>query len=100
MLAVQGRHILCEALAIEPPCPETMLGSMATVPLAPAPQASPSPVEKTDPLQARLLDEFGIEVPILRWGEPAKRWVRISAHAYNDVGQYAYLAAALKSLAG
>ena len=96
MLAVQGREILCEALAVPPPCPETMMGSMATIPLPPA----PLPVDKTDPLQARLLDEFRIEVPILRWGEPARRWVRISAHAYNAVGQYRYLATALKSLMG
>ena len=69
VLAVQGREILCEALAVPPPCPDTMMGSMATIPLPPA----PLPVDKTDPLQARLLDEFGIEVPILRWGEPARR---------------------------
>jgi isopenicillin-N epimerase len=99
-LAVQGREILCEALAVRPPCPDTMIGSMATIPLPPALSTPPLPADKTDPLPARLLDQFGIEVPILRWGEPARPWVRISAYAYNTVAQYRYLAAALKSPVG
>lgn len=98
VLAVQARQKLCERFSVEPPCPETMLGSMATIPLPPSLQLPPK-VARTDPLQARLLDEFGIEVPVVHWGDPAKRHIRISAHAYNALGQYVYLASALNAMA-
>ena len=98
-LAIEARRILCESLGVQPPCPETMLGSMATIPL-PSRLQTPAPVaETTDPLQSKLLEEYAIEVPIVRWGEPETRWFRISAQGYNSIDQYAYLAAALKKLA-
>ena len=49
-----------------------------------------------DPLQARLFDGWGIEVPILRWPAPPRRLVRISAQLYNRAEQYARLADALR----
>ncbi|HVM60332.1 MAG TPA: aminotransferase class V-fold PLP-dependent enzyme [Verrucomicrobiae bacterium] len=98
-LAVEARRILCETLGIDPSCPEGMLGSMATI-LLPEPfQKAPFGANTTDPVQTRLFDEYGVEVPVMRWGEPGRRYLRVSAHGYNLREQYSYLAMALKELA-
>jgi isopenicillin-N epimerase len=96
-LAAQARRLLCERLAIEPPCPESMLGSMATIPLPERFQGRP-PDGKIDAEQLRLYDEFGIEVPFNRAGWPPLRCFRISAQVYNSIGEYEYLAEVLRKL--
>ena len=45
------------------------------------------------------LDEEGIEVPIVHWGNPSRRWIRISAQAYNVTEHYRALAEDLRSAA-
>src|SRR5262249_40131761 len=70
-LALAARRMLCERLGIEPPCPETMLGSMATLPLPSAlqeknPGASRAVIARFDPLQSALLEHHRIEVPLVR----------------------------------
>ena len=96
--ALEGRRILCDALGVAPPCPDEMIGALATVPL-PDGDAGPrrSPLY-TDPLQDALLERFHIEVPVVPWPEPPKRWVRISSQIYNRPEQYQRLAAALREL--
>jgi len=98
-LALAGRKILCEALQINSPCPDEMIGSLAAVPLSDGTDAKPpnSPLY-LDPLQDRLLAQFRIEVPIIPWPAPPKRLLRISAQLYNSLPQYERLAVALKSL--
>jgi len=96
-LAVKARRILSTCLRLEPPCPETMLGSMATLPLSERFQGI-SKSGKIDPEQLRLYDEFGIEVPLLRIGQPESRWFRISAQIYNSLAQYKYLSEAIERL--
>jgi isopenicillin-N epimerase len=98
-LAIEARRILCDSLGIDPPYPEEMLGSMATVPLPERFQTAPFTANTIDPLQTSLFDEYAIEAPVVRWGDPDRRWLRVSAHAYNSREQYAYLAGALKELA-
>jgi isopenicillin-N epimerase len=103
-LAVDARTALCERLCVAPPCPETMLGSMATLPLPSAlqdrqPGESRAVISRFDPLQSLLLEEYRIEVPLLRWGNPARRWFRISAHAYNSPEDYERLGISLASAA-
>jgi len=96
--ALAARDILCDALGCEPPCPDSMIGSLAAVLLpdgSPAPPASPL---YCDPLQDRLLDRYRIEVPVIPWPHPPKRVLRVSAQAYNHVDQYHQLANALKEL--
>jgi isopenicillin-N epimerase len=95
-LAIEARRILCESLDIEPPCPEEMLGSMAAIPLPPNAPVLPAAENRTDPLQTKLFNEYAIEVPVARWGDPEQRCLRISAHGYNSRDQYLYLAAALR----
>ncbi len=93
-LAVQARHLLARRLRVEPPCPAPLLGSMATLPLPKEFQSSPR-TGKIDREQLRLYDEFHIEVPLTRFGQPERRWFRVSAHIYNHLPEYEYLADAL-----
>ena len=93
-LAVRARRILCERLGIPEPCPEDMLGSMASVPL-PDSGAPVRPPLFIDPLQDALLDRFGIEVPVIPWPARPRRLIRVSAQLYNRVEQYERLADAL-----
>lgn len=96
-LAVQARRLLCRELGVTPPCPESMLGSMATIPL-PAGFPELPRTGKLDAEQERLYDEFGIEVPFNRCGTPLSRWFRVSAQVYNAIEEYQYLADSLKTL--
>lgn len=94
-LVVKARRILCERLEVEPPCPENLLGSLATIPL-PARFGGSRQSGKIDAEQLRLHDEFGIEVPFTRVG--GQRCFRVSAQLYNTPAEYKYLADALKAL--
>jgi isopenicillin-N epimerase len=96
-LARLGRDRLCEALGVPPPAPDTMLGSMAAVPL---PDVANTAVAAQQ-LQAALFDEDRIEVPVLAFpvraaeppGEgPSQTLVRISAQRYNQPEEYGWLA--------
>jgi isopenicillin-N epimerase len=98
-LALAGRELLCTALGIDPPSPETMVGSMASIPLP----GRPSP-DGEDPIGDRLRTRHRIEVPVMDFPvpaarepgcEPSARLLRISAQAYNRIEQYEVLAAAL-----
>ena len=97
LLAVQARRLLCQRLHLEPPCPEPMLGAMATLPLPERFQGRPQN-GKIDAEQLRLYDQFGIEVPFIRFGQPERRYFRLSAHLYNSLAEYAFLGRALELL--
>jgi len=96
-LALVGRRKLCEVLHIESPCPDELIGSLASVPIPDAERDQPplSPLY-ADPLQELLRTKHRIEVPIIPWPKPPKRLLRISAHLYNSVPQYELLANALE----
>jgi isopenicillin-N epimerase len=96
-LAVRARQLLCERLEVKPPCPEGLLGSMATIAL-PGQFQGRRKLGKIDSEQLRLYDEFRIEVPFFRIGQPEKRYLRLSAQLYNSIEQYKYLGDALRSL--
>lgn len=96
-LAVRARRMLCARWNVAPPCPEAMLGAMATVPLPERFQGRRS-CGKMDELQRALYDRFGIEVPVNHFGAPPRRWLRVSAQLYNSPADYEYLAAALEQL--
>lgn len=93
-LATQARRLLCDRLGVVAPCPEEMLGAMATLPL-PEPFQELPKTGKIDAEQSRLYDEFGIEAPFMRFGQPARRYFRVSAQLYNSPAEYAYLAAVI-----
>jgi isopenicillin-N epimerase len=104
-LARQARDRICAALRIEPPAPDAMLGSMASVPLggiAPTRAAARA-------LQAALLDEDRIEVPVYPFPVPAALGagsgpstviLRVSAQRYNRPEEYDVLAASLAKRLG
>ena len=96
-LAVQARKLLCETLDVAPPCPEQLLGSLATIPL-PDRFQNRLPSGKIDAEQLALYDRCGIEVPLFRFGKPERRWLRVSAQIYNSPADYEFLAEALETL--
>ena len=96
-LAVEVRRLLCENLRLVPPCPESMLGSMAAIPLPDRFQGACA-TGKIDLEQMRLYDHYAIEVPFNRFGGDGRRYFRISAQVYNTKGDYVELAKALGSM--
>jgi isopenicillin-N epimerase len=90
-LATQMQAMLCERFGVEAisPLDGSMLGSMATVRLPKGLQ--PGVDGRTaEQVQALLLEREGIEVPVLDFG--GSRYLRISCHVYNEVGEYERLA--------
>ena len=97
-LAVRGRKLLCEALRVEAPAPEEMLGSLASVPLPDA--KGEMPLARGvfwHPLQRALLERHDLEVPVMPFPALPRQLIRISAQAYNSEDQFARLAAALRT---
>ncbi|MDX2343497.1 MAG: aminotransferase class V-fold PLP-dependent enzyme, partial [Acidimicrobiia bacterium] len=85
-LALQGRKMICDRLRIELPIPESMIGSMAAIPLPGA--RGPSPTGDLDPITERLRDEWQIEVPVFSWRDWPTRLLRLSAQLYNTEADY------------
>jgi isopenicillin-N epimerase len=94
-LALAARELLRVAAGTPPPCPDQMIGSLASV-ILPDSQTMETGWRVRDPLQGRLFDGWGIEVPIMRWPGAPKRLLRISAQLYNSPEQYSHLAQALR----
>jgi isopenicillin-N epimerase len=97
-LALEGRDLVAAALDVPPPVPDTMLGSMASLPV-------PGLVSDQDAtaFRDRLEAEERIQVPVGGWPVPAARTreqpeqvlLRISAQRYNELADYERLADAL-----
>ncbi|MAG55895.1 MAG: aminotransferase [Planctomycetes bacterium] len=98
-LVLEGRRLACAALDIPPPAPESMIGSMATVPLPDGEPGRPSPLY-VDPMQERLWQEHRIEVPIGPWPAPPRRVLRISAQLYNHITDFEKLVRCLMEALG
>jgi len=86
-LALRGRDLLCEALALDAPAPDAMIGSMATVPLPFARDDAPPPDAEADDVVHAALEAHGIQVSVAPWprhpeGGPWRRLVRFSAAPY------------------
>jgi isopenicillin-N epimerase len=93
-LALQARRLVSESVGTKPPCPESMVGSLAVI-LLPDGVTEGIAWRRPDPIQARLFDGWGIEVPVMSWPAPPQRHVRISAQLYNERAHYVRLAEAL-----
>lgn len=93
-LALRGRQIVLEALDVPPPCPETMLGAMAAIPLPAGQPGSPAARLDQDEL-ASWTRERGIESWFFPWPSTEGKLVRLSAQLYNDEQQYRALATLL-----
>ncbi|MCP3920609.1 MAG: aminotransferase class V-fold PLP-dependent enzyme [bacterium] len=95
-LALEARRILSATLGTELQTPDTMIGSLATVPLPDGASDGRRDAFTVDPLQAVLYDVHRIEVPVFIWPEAPRRWLRISAQLYNSEADYVALAEALQ----
>jgi len=97
-LALAARRVLAAALRVAMPCPDELIGSLASLRLPDAASAEPSQSPLyLDPLQDELLAKHAIEVPVIPWPQPPRRWLRVSAHLYNSLPQYELLAKAVAS---
>lgn len=97
-LLVRGRDLLLDALDSDAPAPDSMLGSLASIPLPDRSGSGPVGAWDIDPLQQALFTDHQIEVPIHPWPRPPHRLIRISAAIYNEEAEYAKLAGALRGL--
>jgi isopenicillin-N epimerase len=95
-LALRARDVLIDALQIDKPAPDEMLGSLAAVPL-PDSQATTVSWPNNDPFQDELFDRYEIEVPINIWPAWPKRVLRVSAQLYNELSEYETLADVLRT---
>ena len=93
-LAVWVQTMLCERWGVcsNTPLDGSMLGSMVTVVL-PDEAKSAGTIEA---FQARLYNEYRIEVPVIEWSE--RWWVRPCCQIYNTAHDYERLAEAVLTL--
>ena len=91
----QLRTVTEQGITFRSPLDGSLLGSIASIELPPSVAQR---FDRVDQLQAALLAEHGIEIPVIEWG--GRRFVRISAMVYNRPAQYETLAAAIESMAG
>ncbi len=89
-LAWNGAALLAERWGTRFEVPESMVGTMATVPL---PERAGSAHERSLELRDALLEEDRIEVQVHDWR--GRLWVRISGQVYNDEGDVERLAEAV-----
>lgn len=90
-LALRARSLVLDAIGTDAPCPQTMIGSMASIPLPPAPNGSAA--SRLD--CAGLHDWFrkqGVETWLHPYPVPV---LRISAQLYNSLDQFQQLAGLL-----
>lgn len=100
-LVLEGREKLRRVLEVDRPCPDEMIGMLASLPLPEATNLGtdvPRTSSYTDELQDALMELFRCEVPVIPWPAPPRRLIRISAQAYNHEEHYDYLAAALQKV--
>ncbi len=97
-MALDARALLCERMGTAAAAPDDMIGMLAAVLLGETDDPPAPPMNPFDPLQARLHDEYSIQMPVIRFPRSRDRLIRISAQAYNAPAQYGYLANALSTL--
>ncbi len=87
-LALQARALLLQALAVAAPCPESMIGSIASIPLPAAAAGAPGAR-----LDSKGLHDWFRERGVETWLYPHPLpLLRISAQLYNNLGQFEKLA--------
>jgi isopenicillin-N epimerase len=96
-LVLQGKNLLQSILGATAVCPDEMIGAMAVIQLPPDTQLD-NPRSFLAPLQDDLWYQFNIEVPIIYWPAKPQQLLRITAHIYNSLSDYEYLAESLQKL--
>ena len=86
---LKGREAMLSEFQIGEPCPDSMIGAMAALPL---------PDGDATELQRTLLVEHHIEVVVSPWPNPQSRLIRFSMQAYNSQNDVDALVTALKAI--
>lgn len=94
-LALAARGILSDAFGVPAPCPDELVGSLASLPLPVGAPGSPVVTLDHEGL-SNWTRARGVESWFCWWSVPSGRLVRVSAQAYNDESQYRRLAALLQ----
>ena len=91
-LTLKARALLLESSGLEAPCPDAMIGSMASIPLPPAARGAPA-----HGLDCAGLHAWFRERQVETWLHPHPLpLLRISAQLYNDLDQFKRLATLLE----
>jgi isopenicillin-N epimerase len=98
-LCLAARARVAAALGEEPPCPDELIGSIASIPLPAAHPAAPAARLGHEQL-ADWTRERGVESWFFPWPGPGGKVVRVSAQLYNDASQYERLALLLGEALG
>ncbi|MEM7325670.1 MAG: aminotransferase class V-fold PLP-dependent enzyme [Actinomycetota bacterium] len=93
-LVLDGRKVVADALGVEVPAPDRMIGSIASLPVPPEDEPSASIF---DPLMEALHRSWSVEVPVFAWPASPDRLLRVSAQQYNTIDDYHRLADALRA---
>ncbi len=96
--ALAARLRLAQALGVALPCPDEMVGSMATLALPDGLPDGPW-IGGFDPTQEALFQRHRVEVPVFAWPAAGRRWFRVSTPLYVTTADVDRLAAGLLSLA-
>jgi isopenicillin-N epimerase len=98
-LALEARGVLCAAMGVEAPVPDSMIGSIASI-LLPAPTpGSPAEALSHEGLMNRFR-ERGVEAWLYPWPCAGGKLIRVSAQLYNAREEYVRLAALLAEALG
>ena len=96
-LALAARDMVCALLDIPHPAPDEMIGSMPGIPLGK--DGGDDQGVMISPLNQQLLDD-GFETLVSFWPRWPDQVLRLSAHLYNTLDQYAALTWHLNGLVG
>lgn len=94
-LCLRERERLSERLATPLPCPDSMIATLAALPLRNQTVAPAVWPLEEDPLQEWLWAEHRVEVPVFAWPALNMRMIRISAAPHNVPSDYDRLLDAL-----
>jgi isopenicillin-N epimerase len=100
-LALWARRHLCEQLGTSLPCPDSMVGSLASIVLPASPHYPPPGPELNfddHPLHHALFERYQVDIPVHRCPGSQQIMVRLSAALYNERRDYERLAQALLEL--
>jgi isopenicillin-N epimerase len=97
-MLLAARAKLCALLGMFCPCPDAMIGSLASMPLPAGESTAYTAMGDNDPVHRELYEEYRIEVPVIAWPSPPSRLLRLSAQIYNKPGDYDRLADALNKM--
>jgi isopenicillin-N epimerase len=92
--ALAMRTRIAARLGAALPCPDDMIGTLAAIALPDDPAPGVEAAYRTV-LQTALVERHHVQVPIVVWPAPPRRFVRISAQVYNRPAEYDRLADAL-----